>query len=92
MRAVTGTGRRAAEMRHLRTAAAQRGARDRITADTVRDVMDPVIMTAETAAADIMVQGITEAVIIDNGKRKERRQSQGCSRFFGYGFLRKISS
>ena len=66
-------------MRHLRTVAAQWGVRGKITADTV-----PVIMAAETASRDIMAQGITEAVIIDNGNRKERRQPQGCGRFFGF--------
>ena len=77
-------GSRAAEMRHLRTAAAQRGARDRITEDTAPDVITLVTMAAETAVRDITAQDITEAAIIDNGYRKERRQPQGCSRFFGF--------
>lgn len=86
VRAVMGMERRAVEMRYLRTAAAQRGARDRITADTIWNVMAPITTVAETAAADIIVQGITAADIIDNRNRKERRQPQGCSRFFGLGF------
>ncbi|HBA48361.1 MAG TPA: hypothetical protein DCZ91_11310, partial [Lachnospiraceae bacterium] len=90
VRTVPGMRSRAAEMRHLRTVAAQRGARGRITADMVPDVMTPVIMAAETAVRDIMAQGITEAVIIDNGNRKERRQPQGCSRFFRFPCWRKI--
>ena len=71
-------------MRHLRTVAARRRARDRITADTVPDAMVLVIMAAEIAVRDITAQDITEAAIIDNGYRKERRQPQGCSRFFGF--------
>lgn len=48
--------------------------------------MIPVTMTAETAVRVIMAQGITKAVIIDNGNRKERRQPQGCSRFFRFPY------